>query len=112
MSFAALVEQVDRVTLKHFGEPVVYTSGEGEAVTVKGIFDRNYVAVLEGVESVGPAVFLRLADLPADPEDDDPRLEIGGMAGSTSPVGSLYEPWRRIRDGLGGMRLLLHKVSA
>lgn len=73
---------------------------------VKGIFDEQYVLAKgdaeAGVEARGPAVFFRLADLPDDPEDDDPTLTIRGVD---------YRVVERRPDGMGGVVLALRKVT-
>ena len=81
--FAAFVAQTDLTARALLGgEPVIYTPHTGSPVTVTGIFDRSFVldkgTADAGVEAVMPAVFLQLADLPIDPEDDDPILTIRG----------------------------------
>lgn len=106
MAFADLVAAADRAALVHLGGvSVIYRPDEGDEVEVDGIFDASYVRVETGtgdVESVGPAVWLRIADLPVDPEDDDPELEIGGLT---------YAVHERQRDGIGTIRLLLHRAD-
>lgn len=81
--FAAMVAQMDRDARANLGgEPLIYAPAVGNAVPVTGIFDESFVldkgGALAGVESVVPAVFLQLADLPVDPENDDPILTIRG----------------------------------
>lgn len=106
MVFADLVAAADRAVQDHLGGvAVVYRPEDGEEVEVTGMFDEQYVRVDSGtgdVEQVGPAVWLRLADLPVDPEDDDPEIEIGGRT---------YRAHERQRDGLGAIRLLLHRAD-
>ncbi len=105
MSFADLVAVVDRNTREILGGPVTYTPSVGGAVVVNGIFDASYVRVdlgQIGVSSVGPAVFLRLSDLPSDPEvDTTATVTVGGVA---------YIPHEVQPDSLGGVLLLLHRV--
>lgn len=112
MAFADLVATVDHATRDHLGGvAVVYTPTVGSpaphAVTVTGLFDANFVLLLAaegdaGVEQRGPAVFLRTAELPSNPDDDDPIITIDGQD---------YAVRERQRDGLGGIRLLLHLRS-
>jgi len=108
MSFADLVEAADRAAQGHLGGvEVTYAPAVGAAVLVTGIFDAQYQLTKgdaeAGVGTLGPAVFLRLADLPADPELDDPTLTIGGvdyrMIGAPQP------------DGMGGVLLVLRTVT-
>lgn len=103
MSFADLVAQTDRAAQEHLGGVTVsYAPAVGDAVEVVGIFDANFVLVRQGgesgVEQVGPVVWLRLADLPVHPDDDDPTLTIGGQD---------YTVREREPDSMGGIRLLL-----
>lgn len=103
MAFADLVASVDHATRDHLGGvDVVYAPAVGEPVIVDGLFDANFVLIDEGhagAEQRGPAVFLRLDELPADPDDDDPIITIGSTE---------YRVRERQRDSLGGIRLLLH----
>lgn len=83
MAFAELVAQMDRTAQKLLGGvAVIYRPEFGVPVSVVGIFDAAYVRVQgdaeAGVEALGPAVFLILADLPTDPMVDDPTLTING----------------------------------
>jgi hypothetical protein len=104
MSFADLIEAVDRVAMDVFGEvvPVVYAPSIGTPANVTGIFDENYVLAKgsadSGVEVSGPAAFFRLEDLPDVPEDDDPMLTIRSIE---------YRVIERRPDGLGGIVLVL-----
>lgn len=104
--FAARMAAVDRrVLLRLGGMPVIYQPAVGSAVQVSGVFDEQYVlakgSAHAGVGTIGPAVFLRLEDLPVDPEDDEPTLTIGGLA---------YRVTARERDGIGGIVLPLRLV--
>lgn len=103
MSFAELIERVDRAVLGQLGSvPVIYVSTLG-TVEVRGIFDENYYFAdpeQVGVEQVVPAVWLRLSDLPVHPDDDEPLVTIRGRT---------YRVRRRETDATGGtVRLLLH----
>jgi hypothetical protein len=72
-------------------------------VDVRGIFDAAYVRVeagRAGVSSSGPAVFLRLEDLPTDPENDEPIMTVAGVN---------YTVREAQKDGQGGIHLLLHR---
>ncbi len=115
MSFADLIEATDRATHDHLGSvPVTYTPDGGVATTetpggdpLVGMFDKLTVVIdpeQPGVESVHPVLTIRLADLPTDPEDDDPVIQI---------LGTDYTVQERKTDGpIGGMiMLLLHRVS-
>jgi hypothetical protein len=102
-AFAELVSRIDRAAQAHLGGgPIVYRPAVGELVAVAGIFDAQYVLAQgdppAGVEALGPAVFLRLEDLPGDPEHDEPTLTIGGLD---------YRVTERRPDGMGGIVLAL-----
>lgn len=114
MSFAELVAAVDRAAIAAFGDkdgngepvPVTYAPAVGSPASVTGIFSEQYVLAKgtadAGVEAIAPSVFLRLDDLPTDPEDDEPTLTIRGVA---------YRVIERQPDGLGGILLGLRKVT-
>jgi len=104
VSFFTLLERCDASVQTILGEDVTYAPSVGEVVTVGGVFDAAYVRVdagEAGVSSSGPAVFLRLSELPSDPMTDTPVLTIRGVEYELREV----EP-----DGMGGVLLLLHKV--
>jgi hypothetical protein len=114
MSFANLIARVDRIAMDVFGDKdangdpvsITYAPAVGASVPVIGIFDEQYVlakgTAYAGVEALGPAVFLRLEDLPLDPEDDDPVITIRGNE---------YSVVERRPDGLGGIVLVLRFVA-
>lgn len=107
MSFADLVAAADRAAQSALGgESVIYRPSVEAAVEVTGIFDEQYVLAKgtaeAGVESVGPAVFFRLEDLPVDPDEDEPTLEIRGVE---------YRVIERRPDGVGGIVLGLRRVT-
>lgn len=107
MAFPDILGSVDRVVRQQLGGAITYTPGGGSAVTVQGIFDDVSVIVDDsraGLATTGPVVFLRLEDLTSDPVED---------SAATITVGSVvYEVKEPQPDGLGGIRLLLHRVSA
>ena len=105
MSFEATLAAADRGALRILGIPVRYWPGGGSPVTVTGIFNAPYVGAIAGmaeVVSTGPAVFLRLADLPSDPAEDDPILTIDGTD---------YRVRTPQKDGLGGVLLMLKEAA-
>lgn len=107
MAFADLVADADRAAqLALGGELVTYRTALGVPVPVTGIFDEQYVlakgSAEAGVETLGPAVFFRLEDLPEHPEDDEPTLTIGGVD---------YRVIERRPDGMGGIVLALRRVQ-
>jgi hypothetical protein len=108
MGYADLVLAADRAAQVLLGGvTATYAPEVGVSVSVVGLFDERYVKItagsLGGVESCGPAFFCHLADLPVDPESDDPTITIAGTA---------YHVVERQRDGVGGIRLLLHVGAA
>jgi hypothetical protein len=108
VTFAELVESTDRAAQAHLGgESVTYQPAVGPAVPITGIFDLAYALAKgspeAGVETLGPAVFLRLEDLPADPEEDEPALTIRGV---------VYRVVERLPDGgMGGIVLALREIT-
>lgn len=108
MAFEDLVAGIDRIAATALGgEPVIYRPSIEATVTVTGIFDENYTLAKgtaeAGVETLGPAVFLRLEDLPVDPDDDDDvTLEIREVE---------YRVVERRPDGMGGAVLQLRRIA-
>jgi hypothetical protein len=107
VGFAELLEMADAAQLERQGGAVTYTSSEGEEVEVEGIFDKTHQHIdagRTGVTSSGPVVYLRLSDLSSDPEED-------GEA--TVTVAEVEYTIREVqKDGMGMVRLLLHKATA
>lgn len=104
MDWADLIDLSNATLVAAFGEPTTYTPNGGAAVPVQGVFDAAYVRVdvgEAGVASPGPVVFYRTADLPADPDTDDPRIVILGLT---------YRVIESEKDGQGGVLLRLHRV--
>lgn len=106
MTFAELIANADRAIRGNLGGAVLYRPALGSPVELTGVFDELYVLAKggpdAGVESSGPAVFLRLGDLPIDPEEDDPILEIADRR---------YRVTERRPDGLGGIVLALRLIA-
>jgi len=106
MGFADHMELVDRDVRQLLGEDeITYTPGVGEAVVVSGIFDANYQHVElgePGIASVGPAVFLTLADLPSHPKTD--------TAARITRASATYKVHTAEPAGMGSILLRLHKV--
>lgn len=106
--FAALVARTDRNARAILGgEEMLYRPATGVPVPVTGIFDERYVLVDSGmdgagVETVAPAVFLQLADLPSDPREDSPILTIQGRD---------YQVVERKPAGMGSILLVLRLVT-
>lgn len=106
MSFVDLLQTADVAVRGHLGGTVTYTPSVGAPVDVAGVFDAAHVEVDPGqismASSVGPAVFVRLADLPSDVDSDTgARITNAGVAYTIHTV----KP-----DGLGGAHLLLHRI--
>jgi hypothetical protein len=106
MTFAGLVERIDRVVHSSLGgEAIAYDTSDGPPVDVIGIFDERYIladgTAEAGVETVGPAAFFRIEDLP-DVLDDDPTLTIRSVS---------YRVIERRPDGMGGVVLALRRIA-
>lgn len=107
-TFAAAVMEIDKRTRDRLGGiAIIYRPAASEEFPVVGIFDENYILVTgdppAGVETIGPAIFLRLDELPVDPENDEPILVIGGAE---------YDVIECKPDGIGGIVLRLRKVTS
>lgn len=105
MAFADLLESTDSVVRSTLGSAIVYSPSAGADVEVQGIFDAAYLRVdagQAGVTSCGPAVFVTLADLPNDPDDDTGAV--------ITVAGVEYEIQEIQKDGMGAARLLLHRI--
>ena len=62
-------------------DAITYAPRVGSPVTVAGFFDAAFVLAEvggAGVQNVMPAAFVRVADLPVDPEDDDAVVTVNG----------------------------------
>ncbi len=107
--FADLVALMDGTVQAVLGDgAVTYRPGvQGvDPVQVAGTFDASYKLVSSGgdeagVETVTPAVFLQLADLPTDPMIDSPTLVIRGLT---------YKVTGRHPDDFGSILLTLRQV--
>lgn len=104
MGFLELLASADAKVRGVLGGTVTYSPGSGDPVDVDGIFDAAHVSVEvnsnpAAVNSVGPAVFLTLTDLPTDPETD--------TTATVTVDGTDYEIREVHPDGLGGVYLLL-----
>jgi len=85
------------------GRDILYAPEGQDASTVTGIFDASYERINQGeagVSTFGPAVFFLLADLPVDPEDDEPTITIDGYD---------YSIRETAKDGIGGVLIFLHR---
>lgn len=108
MSFPDLVALADEAVLGHLGSVTVrYQSAGYDEATVSGIFDDRFVLADDaraGVETKTIALWLRLADLPVRPEDDEPILIIDDQR---------YRIRERQPDGAvgGSILLLLHRAD-
>lgn len=81
---------------------ITYQPASGPPVFPNAIFSDPYVRQPGdpegGVESLEPRVFLQLAELPIDPELDEPTLVINGKT---------YRVTERLAAGLGAVSLAL-----
>lgn len=104
MGFSELLATADRAVRDMLGDAVTYAPSSGAPVVVRGIFDAAYVRAEvgeAGLSTSSPAVFLRLEELPSDPDVDEPLLTVGGVT---------YRPHECEKDGQGGVRVLLHRI--
>ncbi len=104
MDFREVVGRMDLSQVAFLGEDTAYRQADGTTVAVRGVFDEDYVRVAAGqagVESAGPMVFYRLADLPVHPDEDEPEIVIRGVS---------YRVTETKPDGQGGVECLLHRM--
>ena len=110
MSFDDLIAAADRAVQAALGGvSVTYAPTVGSPVVVTGMFDEQYVlakgSAEAAVSATVPAVFLRLEDLPTNPEDEDEevlRVTIRAI---------VYRVTECKPDGMGGIVLALRRVS-
>lgn len=108
MDFPSLLAAADRAALAHLGGAVRYVSATGAEVEVRGIFDNadaNVIVQGQEVISSGPKVFLRLEDLPTDPEAEPkgfPKLVVADVTYFANDVS---------KDGHGGVLLGLAEAE-
>lgn len=106
MGWQDLVSRLDRACLTAFkpDTAATYHPAEGDAVEIECIFDNGLTSIAvgeAGIVETGPRVFVRLEDLPTDPEvDDGPQITVDGV---------LYDVIETRPDGQGGAVLRLHK---
>jgi len=107
MSWAANLALVDDAVRATLGPAdLTYTPEGGSATALVGMFDANHELVLDGIESVGPVLFLdaeNVAVAGVDVLKDKPAIVIGADS---------YTVRQRQTDGQGGARLLLKLVVA
>ncbi len=112
MGFAADIAAANGTILDRLGSYFEYAPRNGTPANVRGIFDaefRRADATQPGVALVGPAVFVRLSDLPTDPVmgtpvdpvTDDPVVTVDGVA---------YRVREVQKDGQGGAVLHLLRI--
>jgi hypothetical protein len=106
LAFTDLLEHADVSVRGLLGGTVTYSPSVGAPVTVSAVFDAAHVRVdlgqISAASSVGPAVFVRLSDLPSDPETD--------TGARVTNAGVVYTIHEVKPDGLGGAHLLLHRI--
>lgn len=112
MGWAEQLAATDRAVAGQLGRPVTYAPAVGAPVSVTGIYDAAYLAAdpgSPGVSTSSPAVFLQLADLPTDPEDDEPTITI--PASGVAPAAGSFEVIEVKKDSNGaGVLLRLQAV--
>lgn len=104
MDFNSLISVASDATLTHLGEDVTYTPTVGAAASVRGVFDASFQradVATPGVASSGPAIFLRLSDLPSDPETD--------TTATVTVSGTAYRTVSCEKDGRGMVVVHLHE---
>jgi hypothetical protein len=105
VGFPDLVAVADRAVQAHLGGTVRYEPRFGGPVDVPGVFVEAYhrgdPGQGAGVVTTAPAVFLRLSDLPSDPETDEPIITANGTR---------YRVREPVKDEMGGV--LLHLKEA
>jgi hypothetical protein len=108
VTFADLMAGTDLAVLDLYGEPVTYRPqyGTPPAAPIVGIVSFPPVLATgdapSSVQARADSVFFRLADLPIDPEVDNPTLVIRGQ---------VYRIAERQPDDAGGITLLLRTVA-
>jgi hypothetical protein len=109
VAFADLMAAADQVVIENLGgESVIYRPQYGTpgGVTVIGIVSFPPLLATgdaqSSVQARADSVFFRLADLPIDPEGDNPTLIIRGVA---------YRVAERQPDDAGGITLLLRVMG-
>lgn len=108
MDFADALASADVLVRQKLGGDVTYTPGEGEAVTVSGIFTAPHTNVDlgeqgGGINTVAPTLFLTLEDLPSNPRTDaEARVTVSG-------VDYRWDTNSAEPDGMGGILLRLHR---
>lgn len=106
MPWDSLLATADRAVASGLGRDVTYAPAVGSPVVVKGIYDAAHLETtggFAGVTTSTPAVWLQLADLPTDPEADEPTITVGVKSFTVSEVH---------KDGNGaGVTLLLRRAS-
>ena len=106
MDWRKATESVLRICTGALGEAVIYTPSGGSPVTIQGIFDAKYQALVPDgsggtvVTSTRPAVGIKLSDLAAPPGPLD-RVRIRGVDYGIEPPQE---------DGQGGALLFLKRV--
>ena len=112
MTFDELVAQTDRAVQAHLGAVlVIYAPQVGLPVEdVPGMFDEQYVlakgSAEAGVETLGPAIFFRLEDLPVEPEGDEPTITI-----PIRDVDVAFRVIERRPDDKGGVVFALRRLT-
>lgn len=114
--FDQLVARADRTAQAVLGgETVTYTPEAGPPVDVTGVFDAVFVLAKgtanSGVEATAPAVWVRLEDLPENPEDGEPTVTIYDAPNRAPELVGDYRVIERMPDGIGSVVLVLRKTD-
>lgn len=107
MAWTDHLDRADRAAQDILGGDVIYASELFAPVTVQGIFEERHAQPGSGRDELdvgdwGPSVFLTLADLPMDPETDNPAITVAGTR---------YTVRKSHKDGHGGVLLLLNQTE-
>ncbi|QPC44002.1 hypothetical protein HW532_15675 [Kaustia mangrovi] len=100
-----LITAADLTVIDHLGIGCQYITEDDVSSDIVGVFDAQYQredAGNPGIMSSTPMLFVRLADLPVDPEADQGHVVVNGVE---------YRVIEPEKDGQGGCRLILHNTK-
>ena len=98
MVFDDIAQNVIDAVNTALGKDITYTPSVGSPVSIKGIFDNQFVDI-EGIVSVKPTLRISLADLASAPTKND-AVTISSVT---------YSILESRVDGFGGTTLILQK---
>lgn len=103
MAWGNLSDRMLRTALNVFGDPVTYTRGATTVQISKAVFDANFLAVDPDtgatVQSTGPMIGVRLAELPGGKAEKGDKVVRNGVT---------YRVIESQPDSEGHARLILH----